>query len=188
MTKTDKTLVSECLAGNRKAWEQLVQRYARLLYSIAFRYGLNEDDAADIFQIVCVKLLANLEKLNDDQHLTGWLITTTKHECSHALRHKQRIQPSVTLHEGESKLDLTPAEDKCPMDIVLQVEQEHLVRLAVEDLQGRCRQLIELLYLADPPASYADVSRHLNMPTGAIGPTRARCLKTLKEKLLKRGY
>jgi len=188
MLKQDNTLVRECLSGNRKAWEQLVQRYSRLIYGVALRRGLGEEDAADVFQTVCVKLLANLEKLKDDQHLIGWMITTAKHECSHLLRQKYRQHTSFSQTTGDSKLDSLAAEDGLPMDMVIQLEEEHLVRLAVEDLNLRCRQLIELLYLDNPPASYADVSARLDIPSGSIGPTRARCLKGLKEKLLKSGF
>jgi RNA polymerase sigma factor (sigma-70 family) len=188
MTKPDNRLVQECLSGNREAWESLVQRYSRLIYSIALRSGLSEDDAADVFQSVCVKLLANLEKLKDDKHLTGWLITTAKHECAHMLRQKQRQPASLPSHDSESRLADLAATDPYPDAVILQVEEEHMVRQAVEELHTRCRALIELLYLSDPPASYVDVSQRMNIPIGSIGPTRARCLKSLKERLQKLGF
>lgn len=188
MTKPDNRLVQECLSGNRGAWESLVQRYSRLIFSIALRSGLSEDDAADVFQVVCVKLLANLEKLKDDKHLTGWLITTAKHECFHTLRQKSRIQSLHASGDADSTLEVVAAEDGHPDEAILQAEQEHLVRQAVVELGGRCRQLIESLYLTDPPATYVDVSQRMNMPVGSIGPTRARCLKNLKERLEKLGF
>lgn len=188
MSKPDNRLVQECLSGNREAWESLVQRYSRLIYSIALRSGLSEDDAADIFQAVCVKLLANLEKLKDDKHLTGWLITTAKHECVHTLRQRQRTQSLMPIHNNDSKLALLAADDPFPDEAMVHVEEEHMVRQAVTELNTRCRQLIELLYLADPPASYVDISQSMNMPIGSIGPTRARCLKNLKERLEKLGF
>ena len=44
----DRSLVRACLAGDRQAWESLIRRYERLLYSIPLRCGLSEDDAADV--------------------------------------------------------------------------------------------------------------------------------------------
>jgi len=186
--KQDTTLVKECLSGNRRAWEELVKRYSRLIYGIALRRNLSEDDAADVFQTVCIKLLANLEKLKDDQHLLGWMITTAKHECSHLLRQRQRHQTSLPPVLSESILESRSVGDVWPDDLVMQLEEEHLVHLAVADMNIRCRQLIELLYLTDPPTTYLDVSRRLDIPSGSIGPTRARCLKGLKEKLMKLGF
>ena len=71
MSRSDDRLVQGCLGGDRRAWESLVQRYARLLYGIARGYGLSEDEAADVFQTICMRLIQKLEKLRDDQHLTG---------------------------------------------------------------------------------------------------------------------
>jgi RNA polymerase sigma factor (sigma-70 family) len=188
MTKPDNKLVRECLSGSREAWESLVQRYSRLIYGIALRRGLSQDDAADVFQTVCVKLLANLEKLKDDQHLTGWMITTAKNECTHVYRQRQRLySPSPSNDTGE-KMALLATDDPWPIEVVVQLEEEQLVRREVENLPDRCRRLIELLYLADPPLSYEEVSAFLEMPVGSIGPTRARCLKGLKERLEKLGF
>jgi RNA polymerase sigma factor (sigma-70 family) len=187
MTKPDNKLVRECLSGSREAWEALVTRYSRLIYGIALRRGLSQDDAADVFQTVCVKLLANLEKLKDDQHLTGWMITTAKNECTHLFRQKQRLHMPLPFKDGEELMALA-ADDPWPQEILLRLEEEQLVRREVENLSGRCRQLIDLLYLADPPLSYEDVSRMMEMPVGSIGPTRARCLKCLKERLEKLGF
>jgi len=188
MVKQDSTLVKECLSGNRKAWEILVERYSRLIYSIALRRGLGEEDAADVFQTVCVKLLANLEKLKNDQHLIGWMITTAKYECSHLLRQKYRQHTSLSQDTGNSKLENIVAEDELPMDQIIQLQEEDMVRQAVEELGPRCQQLINMLYLSTPPLSYAEVAAQLDVPVGSIGPTRARCLKTLKDKLVKAGF
>src|SRR5579871_3942053 len=125
MIAPDSTLLHECLSGDRRAWEILIQRYSRLIFSIVLRSGLSEDDAADIFQSVCVKLLANLEKLKDDQHLLGWMILTAKRECGQLHRQRQRLH---SLDAGESSADLLASDTPLPAEVVLQLEEEHLVR------------------------------------------------------------
>ena len=57
---------------------------------------------------------------------------------------------------------------------------------AVGELQERCQRLLRVL-MADPPPAYEEVSAALDMPVGSIGPTRARCLKRLREILRSRG-
>ncbi len=185
MSRSDHSLVLGCLAGDRRAWEDLVRRYARLLYGIARRYGLSEDEAADVFQTVCLRLIQNLEKLRDDQHLTGWLITSTRNECGHVLRKKWREN---TAEDSESLLQSATGAGPSPDEEVLRLEEGHIVRLAVEELDPRCRQLLELLYLEETPASYTEVSQKLSISLGGIGPTRARCLDRLRKKLLQRGF
>jgi len=188
MVKQDSALLQECLSGNREAWENLVKRYSRLIYSIALRCGIGEDDAADVLQSVCIKLLSNLEKLNDDKHLRGWMITTAKRECWSLLRQRRRHIVISTSFIGESKTELMESGEPLPMDTVIQLEEDHLMRLAVAELSLRHRRMIELLYFTDPPMTYVEISQQLNIPVGAIGPTRARCLKSLKQKLAQLGF
>ncbi len=160
-------------------------RYERLLYSIALRCGLSEDDAADVFQTVCVKLLENLEKLRDDTHLTGWLILTARHESWRLRRRKQRYSNFTEVEtEGEdSRLISIPAEDPTPDAILTRLEEQQIVRMAMQKLGENCRTLLRLRYQTDPPASYEEIARQMNISLGAVGPTRMRCLKQLRKIL-----
>jgi len=90
LREDDRTLVRACLDGNRRAWETLIQRYQRLLYAIPQRCGLSEDDAADVFQTVCLRLLQNLGNLRDERSLTSWLITTASREAWRVRRQRRR--------------------------------------------------------------------------------------------------
>src|SRR5207248_1975941 len=67
-------LVGECLAGNEQAWHALLDRYKNLIYSIPVRYGAPQQDAADIFQLVCIDLFNQLARVRDAEALPGWLI------------------------------------------------------------------------------------------------------------------
>ena len=58
-------------------------------------------------------------------------------------------------------------------------ERAQTVREAMSRLPWRWQRLLELL-MADPPASYADISDELGLPVGSIGPTRGRCLARLR--------
>ena len=62
---SDARLVEDCLNGNEDAWLALIDRYKSLIYSIPLKYGLSADDAAEIFQSVCLSLLAELPKIRD---------------------------------------------------------------------------------------------------------------------------
>src|SRR5215813_8024875 len=79
--KTDPELVEDCLDGDATAWEALVFRYQRLIYSIPIKFGFSQDDSADVFQSICLKLVEKLETLRDYNKLGSWLITATTREC-----------------------------------------------------------------------------------------------------------
>ena len=63
-------MVAECLAGDERAWSALLDRYKNLIYSIPLRYGTPHQDAADIFQAVCLDLFNELPKLARCRSLT----------------------------------------------------------------------------------------------------------------------
>src|SRR5262249_54512728 len=78
----DARLVGQCLEGDENAWAALLDRYKRLIYSIPIKYGLSVDDATDIFQDVCVELLAELPRLRESRALPKWLAQVTAHKCA----------------------------------------------------------------------------------------------------------
>jgi RNA polymerase sigma factor (sigma-70 family) len=77
----------------------------------------------------------------------------------------------------------------CPTPAPLQDEQLaelqelHRVREAVDRLDPRSRQFVELVFLQEEPLPYAEIARRLGIAEGSIGPTRARCLAKLRQIL-----
>jgi DNA-directed RNA polymerase specialized sigma24 family protein len=66
------------------------------------------------------------------------------------------------------------------------MERAFRLREALGEITGRCKQLLELLYLEEVP--YTEISEKMGMPVGASGPTRGRCMEKLKAVLAKRGF
>ena len=64
------------------------------------------------------------------------------------------------------------------------IEEEFEVELALNQLQERCRKLINFLYLDPEEPSYAAIAATMGMPVASVGPTRARCLEKLKKLLV----
>jgi RNA polymerase sigma factor (sigma-70 family) len=160
-------------------------RYQRLIYSIPLKQGLSADEAADVFQTVCLKLLEKLPTLRNREKLSSWLITTTVRESWRARAHRQR---ESNLHGSESVAgsdDVDDLADPTPLADEQRwlLERQQLVREAVAALPERCRELITMLFYSKESSSYDAIARRLNMPTSSIGPTRARCLQKLKRLL-----
>jgi RNA polymerase sigma factor (sigma-70 family) len=177
-------LVEECLRGSEQAWNELVDRYKNLIYSIPLRYGAPPQDAADIFQAVCLDLFNELPRLREAEALTGWLIRVTTHKCYHWKR--ERGGQSAEL--DEAVLDGVSNGDPAATDLLAGLEQEQLVRESVTQLPGRCRKMIELLFFEHPPLPYAEVALRLRLARGSIGFIRGRCLKRLKLILEDKGF
>jgi RNA polymerase sigma factor (sigma-70 family) len=171
-------LVSLAASGDRAAWESLVARYERLVWGVARSHRLGDADAADVFQTTWLRLLEHLGDLRNPDALSGWLATTARNESLRVLRHHARQIPTEA---DQIPVRTVPAE----LDARLLIdERDAALWKAFTTLSGRCQALLRMLS-GDPPPSYDDVSLALDMPVGSIGPTRGRCLATLKRAVEK---
>jgi len=179
----DRTLVAWCLEGDHAAWEALIGRYQRLIYSIPIKARLSQEDAADIFQSVCIKLYEKLHTIRDGERVSSWLITTTSRECWRiSARNRRDALPSSSNDENSNLIEI-PATGLLADEQREVVERQHQVRQAVEALPDRCRELITMLFYYENELSYVEIAGRMKMPVPSIGPTRARCLEKLRKLL-----
>lgn len=190
LNPSDKSLIQSCLEGDRQAWDRLILRYQRLIYNIALRAGLSAEDAADVFQDVCLLLMNNLEKLSGDYNVGGWLTTTTRWECLRVLKEKKRTASFTEIEEpdGTTPIDHSPSTDPLPLEALLSLEETMAMRSAMEELGESCRRLLTMLYQTDPKPSYTEIAREFDIAVGAVGAKRARCLIALRKILDRRGF
>lgn len=182
VTWSDARLVRACLRGHQDAWSTLIAKYKNLIYSIPLKYGATPQDAADIFQAVCLELFSELPRLRKPESLRSWLITVAAHQSFHWTRKlRRRAEDELTDLEAD-KRGIDPSDE-----LVAQVEREQHLREAVAALPPRCREMVHLLFYHQPPLSYREVAARLGLATGSIGFVRGRCLKRLERSLRKRG-
>ena len=74
-------LVTRASGGDHDAWNELVDRYAALVYTICTRYRLSNHDTEDVGQNVWLLLTEQLGTLREPAALPGWLATTTARDC-----------------------------------------------------------------------------------------------------------
>ena len=188
MNLTDEALISACRRGDESAWETLVMRYQRLIYSIPRRAGLDEFSSAEIFQNVFTSLVEGLGRIEHPDRIQAWLVTATRRETWRLIRN-QRKSNAMTTSTENNEGEIIDAPDDAPLadEALLRLEMQHTIRRAVDSLDDRCNKLIKLLYYRPEPPTYAEVAATLGLPEGSIGPTRARCLKKLLRLLEKDG-
>jgi RNA polymerase sigma factor (sigma-70 family) len=178
---TDADLLERCRAREQGAWEALVDRYADLVYGIARRSGLDGPAGEDVVQDVFLRLLRSLERVRSADHLMGWIVTTARRAAWRAAQ-RQRTLRGRDRDGSRPERDLQPLPDTA----VAAEERRHLVRRALDQLDARCRQLLDALFLRDV-VTYRALSAELGVPVGSIGPTRARCCEKLVRVLARLG-
>lgn len=183
MEVSDGALLLACRQNDQAAWEALIARYQRLIYSIPRRAGLNPEQAADVFQQVFATLVEHLDQIEHPDRIGPWLVTTARRETWRVSR--GRIPAWTPVGDGteDSPALELPDRDPLPQDAVLGQERRHLVRQAVSELGDPCRTLLLMLFFHPEPPSYAQVAMALGTSEGSIGPTRARCLQKLARLL-----
>ena len=164
--------------GDQRAWDTIINRYSDLVWTIARSFRLNVADAADVSQATWLRLVEHLGDIRDGERLGAWLATTARREAIGLMRRGHRDIPIESTGLAESDEDT----GETPEQHILRDEQDTLLWKAFRRLGGQCQRLLRVL-LVDPPPPYTEIGAALDMPVGSIGPTRARCLSTLRTLL-----
>lgn len=176
MTSALPTIVDEASAGNQAAWNEIVDRFSGLVWSITRAHRLGAAEAADAAQSTWLRLVENLDRIEDPERLGAWLATTARRECLRIIRMGKREMPSDEEWLFESDSGETIEER------LLARERDESLWRAFREIEERCQALLRLVCAPEPP-SYEEVAAALAIPVGAIGPTRARCLDKLRRQL-----
>ena len=180
----DEKLVSACIDGDGAAWNVLVDRYKRLIYSVILKYGANPEEAADLFQSVWLDAYNDLGKLRKRESVKSWLVSLTQHKCYHWKRKLRRTQALEVETEDASDLETRVGVEP---SFTEDLERQQLVREAMAKIPERCQEMIRMLFFTFPPKPYQEVAELLGLATGSIGFIRGRCLKKLQKELEKLG-
>ena len=168
----DAELLDRCRRGDQRAWDSLVERYERLVFSIALSLGLNRDDAADVTQATFGAFLAALDRIEQPERIKAWLSTVARRES---------IRIVARLAKGHhTETDRLITDDDHAQSIVGDVEWLHQ---GLATLSAKCQELLIGQYFSGGELSYDDLAAQLGMPVGSIGPTRQRCLDRLRRAL-----
>lgn len=185
---SDAELAAECRAGRAAAWATLVRRFQRLIYTIPRRAGLGDAEAADIFQTSFARLHENIGRIDDLSRVRAWLVTTARRETLRRLEETKRFaavesSSSDDFDEGEDPLEKIAHEGPLPEQQLAELQDQARLREAVDRLDPRSRQFVELVFLQDEPPPYSEIAVRLGIAEGSIGPTRARVLAKLRQLL-----
>ena len=170
-------MVTRARNDDKKAWDEIVERYAPLIWSICRKYRLGDADAEDVGQVVWLHLVDNLADLRDPAALPGWLATTTRRQCIR-VRSAAAQLPQVTgpLIDADKRADT----DAVPTEHELLLAERHAALHEAFTRLPSCWQRLITMLIEDPPVPYAQISAQLGIPVGSIGPTRSRCLDKLR--------
>jgi len=175
------SVVKDAAQGDRAAWEHLTLRFGGSIMAVARSCRMCEADAWEVQQTTWLRLIENIDRIEQPERIGSWLTTTAYRECLRLLRMRSRVvQDDDAISQLEDR-----SIDPTDLGLITQ-EQVALVRKAFDRLPPRCQRLLAFLS-ANEALSYKDISHTLSMPIGSIGPTRGRCLDHLRQILEEAG-
>ena len=185
LEKSDAELVFACRRGDETAWNTLVDRYQRLIFTIPRRAGLSEEQASDVFQEVFLTLFEKLDDIEQPERIRSWMVTTAKFKTWGIVRSNKGLYSPET--EEEMEREMMNLADNSPLadDALIELEQQHLIRTALKEIEERCQKILSMIYLRETAASYAEVAQEIGVGETSISPMRKRCLQKLAKILQK---
>lgn len=145
MASTDEELVARSMGGDLDSFNQLVLRWERPIYALAYRVIGREDDARDVCQETFLRAFRALGGFKGQAKFSSWLYRITLNLCRDWIR-RQRRQPVAQAPEGVDLLDLatetTPTESI--EDLVARRELSQAVQRAMASLPDEQRTAIIL--------------------------------------------
>ena len=164
--------------GDPAAWDEIYGRYGKLVSTTVRSFGLQEADAQDAMQMTWLRLAENAHRVQFPERLGGWLATTARRECLHILR-QRKLRPICTDMAPEPSSDPSAS----PEQRAINADATQTLQKLIDELSPRRQTLIRLLLFTEDRCSYDEAARITGIPLGGIGPTRARALRQLRDKL-----
>ena len=163
----DQDLVARCLAGDRGAWDELVEAYSRYVFAICSQgYRLKRSDVEDAFQDVFLRVYDGLGTLRNPDALRPWIAQTTRRVCLDLLRSR------------EEPAELEPAWVEGTIE---ELDEALAVREGLASLSTECQEVLDRFFCQDE--SYRTIGEELGLPSGTIASRISRCLAKLRSEL-----
>jgi RNA polymerase sigma-70 factor (ECF subfamily) len=183
LTDNDSELVERCRRGDELAWRELVERHARRVFGVAYRFAGRVDEAEDLTQDVFVKVYQSLGRYEPAQGaFASWLTTVARNQAIDHYRRRREEHRRTT--ESPELLEAMPAGGESPEGQVQRQERAQLVRRGVRNLPSELREALVLCDLRG--LSYEEAAAALGVPLGTIKSRINRARLELARRLLGR--
>lgn len=177
MDRMEEKLIEDALNGDKNAFGNLIYKYERKIYAIAFKVFKNEQDACDVAQDVCIKIYQKLDQFNFDSSFSTWLYRLASNTTIDAYRKRRRkISHEYSLEQTVVSKEATPEE------AVIRKERQQMVWLGINHLKPEHKEIIILRDIEG--LTYDEIGTQLNISPGTVKSRLARGRKSLKDILL----
>jgi len=174
-------LIERCLRRDNAAWDQIVARYRRKVFHIAYKFTGKHDEAEDLTQEIFLRVFRSLDKFHQDADFSTWLGSVARNHCIDHYRASKREREVVV--EDLAAFDLAPAASGNPHRALEDSDRRSFLRRGLDLLPGKLREAVVLRDLQG--LSYQEMADRLGLPEGTVKSRINRGREELSRLLLK---
>ncbi len=166
--KHDYKLVKLAIAGDEKAYAELLDRYKDAIYYMLLKMVNNKSDAEDLTIEAFGKAFKNIAQYTPNYAFSTWLFKIATNNCIDFIRKKKANLVSLDQTSEDQDSIGTPLQTDTPdpEEDMIKSQRMALTRSVVEKLKPRYKTLVELRYFKE--YSYEEIANELNLPIGTV--------------------
>ncbi|MCS6830176.1 MAG: sigma-70 family RNA polymerase sigma factor [Armatimonadota bacterium] len=181
----DSQLIERCRNGDREAFDELVRRYEKQAYNLAYRLAGNYDDASDVVVEAFVRAFQGLHTFRGDANFGTWLhrvVVNTFLDMRKRTKGRQHLSLEEQIElDGDTFTRQIEDTSPGPQELVEQEEREQMLQRAIAQLPPDRRILIVLYHFEN--LSYEEIAQMLKLPVGTVKSRLNRARLALREIL-----
>lgn len=180
----DYTVVLRAIAGDQKAYAEIMSRYKDSVYFMLLKMVNNRDDAQDLTIETFGKAFMNLDKYRPDFAFSTWLFKIATNNCIDFIRKKRLNTFSIdkASEDDHGGFDI-PSSGMDPEEVFIKKQKATLMHTVVDKLSPRYKKLVMLRYFEE--RSYEEIAEELQLPLGTVKAQLFRA-RDLMHNMLKR--
>ena len=180
-------IIQRCLAGDQRAWEQIVRQHWRKVFNIAYKFTGKHDEAEDLTQDVFLKIFKSLDTFDRRANFQTWLVSVSRNLCIDHYRSVRKERETIDRDVDAGQL-APVAQTTSPIAALEQRDRVDLLKKALDQLPPTLRSAVLLRDIQE--LSYQEIADRLHLPEGTVksrinrGRTElARQIRRLRDEL-----
>jgi RNA polymerase sigma-70 factor (ECF subfamily) len=179
---SDGELIERCLRQENAAWDQILARYRRKVFHIAYKFTGKHDEAEDLSQEIFLKVFRSLDKFHRDADFSTWLSSVARNYCIDRYRASKR-EKEVLVDDLLAFDQATASAGSNPQRSLEDRDRRSFLRRGLDRLPDKLREAVVLRDLQG--LSYQEMAERLGLPEGTVKSRINRGREELARLLLK---
>lgn len=183
---SDSLLIQRALRGDRDAFAELVAKYHKQVFNLAYRLTGNREDAMDVTQETMFRAYRSLSSFREGADFLPWVYRIAWNICADRGRKKKRTPAMSSLESNEAEVRTLPNPGPSPDEDVEREELRRALEAAISRLNDGYRELLVMFHVDG--LSIKEISEITGLKDTVIKNRLYRGRRMLKEILLESGF